>query len=157
MYTLGEMSIASLASLLIGCILTHALTKQRSYEDRVAARFNAAGEQLRSAFAIEIADLISCVPAEPGSAYDLLKRAFIKHERAIYAFRNVLNIKQQDLLDAAWRQYFYPEGVNLIAPESEVETYILAQYIGNNRQEEVEKRQNAVQRLNAIMSFAVAR
>lgn len=157
MYSLGELFLASLASLLIGSILTHFLTKQRSHQDRRAARFNAASEELRKAFEREIAALRSNAPAEPGSTYDLLKEAFPKHERAIYAFRNVLDKKQQNLYDAAWKQYFYPEGVNLIVPELEVRTYMLAQYIGLHNEEEVEKRQSVVQRLEAIMSFAVVR
>lgn len=154
MYTLGELSLASLASLLIGIILTHFLTKQRSQHDRRASRFNAASEELRKAFESEIAALRSNAPAVPGSAYDLLKEAFPKHERAIYCFRNMLDTKQQDRYDAAWKQYFYPEGVNIIVPELEVRTYMLAQYIGINDEEEVEKRQSAIERLEAIMSFA---
>ncbi|MDO8905870.1 hypothetical protein [Hydrogenophaga sp.] len=155
MYTLGELSLASLASLLIGAILTHLLAKQRSHQDRRAARFNAASEELRKAFVSEIATLRSNVPAEPGSGYDLLKEAFPKHERAIYSLRNMLNGNQRDQYDEAWRQYFYPEGVNIILPELEVKTYMLAQYIGINHKDEVEKRQIAIQRLEALMSFAV--
>ena len=153
MYTLGELSLASLASLLIGSAVTHLLTKRRSRQDRHAARFNAVSDELRKAFESEIAALRSNAPTEPGSAYDLLKEAFPKHERAIYGFRNVLDTKQQDLYDAAWKQYFYPGGVNLKLGRN----YMLAQYIGINDEEEVEKRQSAVQRLEAIMLFAVVR
>ena len=153
MYTFGELSLASLVSLLIGTFLTHILTKQRSHHDRRAERFNAASEELRKAFESEIAVLRSNAPVEPGSAYDLLKEAFPKHERAIYGFRNVLDTKQQNRYDAAWKQYFYPEGVNIILPELEVRTYMLAQYIGINDEEEAEKRQSAIKRIEAIMSF----
>lgn len=153
MFTLGELSLASVLSLLLGGIIVHFLAKDRSREDRTIARFNAAAATLREAFAGDVM-LLRGPPTEPGDTYDRLKASFPSHEKAVFRFRELLPARSHPDFDAAWREYFFPEGIRLLLPEEETPEYILGQYIGLNHEEEKERKEFALTRIEKLLAFA---
>ncbi|MGZ4960396.1 MAG: hypothetical protein ACXV7J_14165 [Methylomonas sp.] len=151
---IGSLSLGALLGLFTGALLNHILAKDRATQERSVTRFNAAATLFSEAFSPELTALRTSRPTERSDSYDLLKNAFPKHELAVYRLRELLPEKEKSLLDAAWRDYYFPKGINLVAHEEEVPTYILAQYIGTSREEEQEKKLLAAQRIEVLLSFA---
>src|SRR3972149_4160836 len=138
-----------LVSLLVGLIilfLRQRLAKERSRSDRAAAEFNDAAKAFREAFAPEVAALSSV--NQEDLVYDVLKKAFARHEAAVVAFRDVLDPATRTAFAAAWTAYLHPWGekVEGVSP--------LTQYYSEYNGKEEKARQTGLSKIKAILCFA---
>lgn len=150
----ADFGLGAIAGYLARVLLEHVLSKSRASGTRRIERFNAAAMALRGAFADAVAYLRSVTPGKDGDAYEQLKAAFPQHEKAVFTFvDNLPEAKREPFLEA-WKHYYFPTGAKVMLPE-EIPTYMLAQYIGVNDEEEAEKRKLALKRIEVILGFAV--
>lgn len=141
-----------LISALIGLIvlfLRDRLSKQRSCSNRIAAHFNNAANDLDKAFSPEVAALSSM--NQDDLVFDVLNKAFGRHEAAVVAFRDVLDPATHTTFDAAWTAYLHPWG------EVEGVSRLIQYYSDYNPGKEEKARQNALSNIKAILSFAKRR
>ena len=102
-----------------------------------------ASEKLISSFIDAVQDLSQ----GKGDAYELLKEAFPRHEKAYLEFRPRLRGRSLKHFDEAWKDYYCSGNGNLTPFRNRY-------FAGGNDLLAKEKRQLALQRIKRILSFA---
>ena len=98
-------------------------------------------------FIASFIDAVQDLSQGKGDAYDLLKEAFPKHEKAYLAFRPRMKGRSRRLLDEAWKDYYGSDNGN---PAPFRDQYSA----GGNELLAKEKRRLALQRIKRILAFA---
>jgi hypothetical protein len=101
-----------------------------------------AAEKLYEAFMDEIQDLA----LGKGDAYEILKKAFPKHEKAYLQFRPYLNGKGLHQFDEAWKEYCCPSGEDL-------QPFLERLFTAGTEIGATEKHQLALKKILRILSF----
>jgi hypothetical protein len=138
---------------LLGAAATHIFSKLRAREDRAVGRFNAAAAELHAAFADEVAFTRSSI-LKSGATYEKLAKAFPKHDLAVAKFREFVAPDERPAFDAAWRAYYHPKGIDLLASRQEAMLHLLIQYDSANDEEEAAARASASSAIKSILNFA---
>ncbi len=148
MFTLGELSLASFVSLLLGTFIGHRLALGR---DKRKELYDA-GKQFRDAF-VEIQRLLEINPPinpavgnEWQKTIRLVRKFYNDHHSAVVKFEHHLSPRKRTSFRNCWYEYCCYDKQN------NCETF--SDYESEQMNEELERRQLAISRIKRLLDFA---
>lgn len=147
MFTLGELSLASILSLLLGTFLGHRLALARDKRKELYAT----GKEFRDAF-VEIQRLLEINPPvnpavgnEWQKTIKLVRRFYNQHHLAVVNFESHLSPRKKTSLRNCWYEYCCYDKQNKCETFSDYES---------QQMDELAKRQLAISRIRKLLEFA---
>lgn len=137
---LASLGIGGLAGAFLSGLFNHWLAKSRGKKNRMVS----ASRELRAAFADELSKLANV----PDNAFDILRDAYPKHEKAVSEFAHFLSPSARQSFLGAWETYrCHPR--NLGGP-------FLEQYSKHLGDVNLAARNKtlAIERINQVLAFA---
>lgn len=148
-FTIGNISLTAILILLITIFIRHRLTISRDKQKRKKD----AAEKFRTAFVDEISILSDTSPnidywSESNDTATILENSFVKHQKAVVAYRPHLNAIQRIRFNRAWKKYHVSRMLN-----NETD---FVQYggLGTSTEASIKGRKLALKRINKLFSFA---
>lgn len=147
MITLGDLSLASILSLVLGIFIGHRLAL---FRDKRKELYNA-GQELCKAF-LEIQRLLEIhPPVNPAIGNDwqktmrLVRKYYQQHHSAVLSFENHLSSRKKRSFRNCWYQYCCYD------KQSNCETF--SDYESETMTEELDKRRLAITRIKELLKF----
>jgi hypothetical protein len=142
-----DTAIVGVLATILGALIGGWITYRFSLDIAKRNLFNQLAVQFRTSFTDELTKLTTSIE----ETYDILKRAAAKHVAAGFAFRWVLQQKEREQFDQAWRKFY--------SADQDPKQAYLEKYSKNlsDAQSGIPKsgrRQAAIDRIEEILKFA---
>lgn len=137
---LASLGIGGLAGAFLSGLFNHWLAKSRGKKDRMAS----ASRELRAAFTDELSKLANA----PDNAFDILRDAYPKHEKAVSEFTHFLSSSAKRRFLEAWDTYrCHPKNPGVPFLEQ------YSKHLGDVNLA-ARNRALAIERINRVLAFA---